>query len=461
MTFFLTFFAYGALTIITTPIVILNYWCETIIPTMLSPFTVLWLGLALLLTWSAPSVTAQAVRNKKRKEEKQPIVSEQIMLQDSNAKQENSNDKNESPINTKEANPKNTGIRGSPVGFIECNPTDSPDAGFLCRDKCIPSSKSSLGGLCEPNQLERLTETVHDIARQLKGKMNMGGKKKNNPTKRNRGNNARSNKTKPKTKTRGNGSTMKKTFKFGIMNGNMLIHSRNGGQKRRGRGGTGFFSPVYSPVFSPVFSPIAAPTPRPTPRPTPAPTPAPIVAKIVCEESCVSAPGVVVAADQSCNGSSNLIVGCGSCNIAIIGDYIYGPCAYSPSMQVGSGSCLYPDACGSSEGAVIGDESCLGYDTCSFAPDARIGDRSCDGAASCYANEGFLERVSIGNDSCNGFLACTTQNGSMGVTIGSNSCNCDTCCYNLGDECYVPDNRCNTVGDCNFNNTAGGCPEFN
>lgn len=134
-----------------------------------------------------------------------------------------------------------------------------------------------------------------------------------------------------------------------------------------------------------------------------------------------------------------------------------------PKVTIGKGSCIGPVACyrvawyAPDHDHSIGINSCVGDFACAGAwqnkATGNMGQGSCNGSHTCYV-AGYHEdsHFDVGNESCNGSYACSPLDENRGIVtairIGSNSCNCDSCCRCLEDGDVVPGNRCNVLGEC-------------
>ena len=123
-------------------------------------------------------------------------------------------------------------------------------------------------------------------------------------------------------------------------------------------------------------------------------------------------------------------------------------------------------ACQSLTGTV-GDNSCQGVSACGL-PTVKnqliIGDVSCVGDQSCFQVKSCTKRRNrekdtvIGDGSCDAPNACSNF---QGVSIGSNSCNCEGCCScfatgELPDE--IPSDSCDVKGECCATSAPTGVP---
>jgi hypothetical protein len=190
--------------------------------------------------------------------------------------------------------------------------------------------------------------------------------------------------------------------------------------------------------------------------------------------------GTVTVADDACHGvqACNLM-GKQSSGSATVGqDSCYGQTACyeagsfgsfsagTNSCRGGNGSCK---RVGSTVGHsfTVGNDSCNGSYSCHRMGDANmipaiieIGNNSCN---TVDANGDLVPNNTYDSAACKDVLRDTTRTEAATLQIGSNSCNCESCCNCLQAGDVVPDNKCNTLeeGDDNCCTGVGGTTRSN
>ena len=174
-----------------------------------------------------------------------------------------------------------------------------------------------------------------------------------------------------------------------------------------------------------------------------------------CDNCCTcTRPGETIA-ENTCNTPGECCtVGGGTFDIGTITCINGVNVCLGAKGNMGHGSCQGDEAC-SFTNLQVGDNSCKGASACSYNDPysdgkmGTVGSNSCTGEKACY----YRSDLSVGDNSCNGAESCigltySPYNWFIGLTVGSNSCNCDGCCSCLPSNSVVGDWQCNTPGEC-------------
>ena len=222
-------------------------------------------------------------------------------------------------------------------------------------------------------------------------------------------------------------------------------------------------SSVPSISMVPSMSPSTNPSASVYPSELPSSSPTSCIAESACnpQKACQRSENLCAGPDScsgknSCRATLNADIESNSCigksSVTLVSLHLDYKFSLTPYIFHLSGQ----SACQSLTG-IVGDNSCQGASACALSTVKNqliIGDNSCLGLESCFQIKSSTNRKNrdkdtvIGDGSCKAPGACSNF---QGVSIGSNSCNCEECCScfatgELPDE--VPSDSCNVRGEC-------------